>query len=1053
MGPAGAVTQQLPPGTNGELSRIFPWLRQQPNFLEPEPITDPEPAQFRLFEAYAAFLRAMANQTPLLIALDDLHWADKPTLLLLQHIARELSRLRILIVGNYRDTDLSRTHPLSEALAALNRDPGFTRVVLRGLTEPEVGSYIRATANVEPRPELVRHIFEETEGNPFFLSEVVNLMAQEGTLTRESVSDIHIPDGVREALGRRLDRISPEANELLQMCAIAGREFTYDTLTLTGDRDENQLLRLIEEALKARVIEEMEQAGRYRFTHALMQETLLDELSTTRRAHLHGQVGEALERRWGDRLAAERAPRLAHHFVESAMLSPGHVRKAVHYSKLAAEQAEAATAWAEAARHYESCLTLITASEEALGEDEAALHLALARCLRYGAQTGAAWRSLSRATTIYRERGDGAGMARAALEASDYFAPREQLVAVVEEALNLLGESDLRLRAHLLFMRAGDEWDDAAKAAAGEAERIVHTLDDPALLGRVAYRQAWEALGEWRIDEAVSLFRRAHGLLDEGGERQRAGHSFGWAAVWILFEGRLDEGVAALQDALAYDRKFHVRLPEIYCLAALQAAALIRCDFRQFDFLLNETPGASDAAEASAFLAVVCAARAEMSGDTAGALKLAPAPLVPFALGSLARTSFNAGHEDQAREYLAEFSKQLSQWSPPLVAFRLYGFALAVAELDECLPALGDESLIRRVYEELAEWKVFRYAATAARGIDRIRGALALRLERMDEAAEWFAAGLEWCERERCPVEAGRCLQGLAEVAERRGKTSEAMGLLDQAAALYRQHGAKLYLDQIIATKVRLQGITSEDMKSSIVVLNRAMQAEKPDLRPAASPEGIVTLLFSDIENSTSLNEEMGDTRWLELLRAHNAVIEQAVGAAGGSVVKTMGDGYMVAFSSARAALSCAIAAQRALRSSDTLRGIRVRMGLHTGEMIREGDDFFGRHVNLAARVASSAHGGEVVVSDVVHELVSGGDFVFTDGGQVAMKGFLQPVRVWHLKWDGQAEAAAPASAAALRIDIDQERQARRVAEVVESEYFRTLRSQTADLRRIVDKN
>ena len=172
-----------------------------------------------------------------------------------------------------------------------------------------MAAYIKARANVEPRKEVLDRIFEETEGNAFFLSEVVNLMAQEGTLTKTSISDIAIPDGVREALGRRLNRLTEETNELLQIGAIIGRDFTYDTLTLLGDRDEDALLKMIEEALEARVIEETEQAGRYRFTHAQMQETLLAELSTTRRVRLHGQVGEALEKRYGAH-ADERAARL-----------------------------------------------------------------------------------------------------------------------------------------------------------------------------------------------------------------------------------------------------------------------------------------------------------------------------------------------------------------------------------------------------------------------------------------------------------------------------------------------------------------------------------------------------------------------------------------------------------------------------------------------------------------------------------------------------------------------------------------------------------------------
>ena len=238
---------------------MFPELRQlNPNVQEAEPLSDPDAAQFSLFDAYANFVRAMSNRSPLLIALDDLHWTDKASLLLLQHVARELSRMRVLIVCTYRDTDLVRTHPLSEALATLNRESGFQRIALRGLSREEVANYIRAAANVNAAPAVLDRIFEETEGNPFFLSEVVNLMAQEGTLAKGSVSDIAIPDGVREALGRRLNRISEEANELLQLAAVVGNEFTYDMLTLLEERSEDELLRLIEEALEARVIEEMD---------------------------------------------------------------------------------------------------------------------------------------------------------------------------------------------------------------------------------------------------------------------------------------------------------------------------------------------------------------------------------------------------------------------------------------------------------------------------------------------------------------------------------------------------------------------------------------------------------------------------------------------------------------------------------------------------------------------------------------------------------------------------------------------------------------------------
>ena len=202
---------------------------------------------------------------------------------------------------------------------------------------------------------MLDRIFEETEGNAFFLSEVVNLMAQEGTLTKTRSPTSPSPTACERRSAAASTACREETNELLQIAAIIGRDFTYDTLTLLGDRDEDALLKIIEEALEARVIEETEQPGRYRFTHAQMQETLLAELSTTRRVRLHGQVGEALEKRYGAH-ADERAGRLAMHFSEAATLSPRFSEKAAKYSAIAGRQALAQSAYPEAARHFRAAL-------------------------------------------------------------------------------------------------------------------------------------------------------------------------------------------------------------------------------------------------------------------------------------------------------------------------------------------------------------------------------------------------------------------------------------------------------------------------------------------------------------------------------------------------------------------------------------------------------------------------------------------------------------------------------------------------------------------------
>ncbi len=1003
---------QMPPGSVSELSRIFPWLKQLPNFVEPEQTTDAEVAQFRLFDAYASYVRAIANQAPLVIALDDLHWADKPTLLMLQHIARELSRMRVLIVANYRDTDITRQSALSETLASLNRESGFDRIVLRGLTRDEVGAYIKARANVEPRREILDRIFEETEGNAFFLSEVVNLLAQEGTLTKDSISDIAIPDGVREALGRRLNRLSEETNELLQIAAIIGRDFTYDTLTLLGERDEDALLKMIDEALEARVLEETEQAGRYRFTHAQMQETLLAELSTTRRVRLHGQVAEALERRYGPR-ADERATRLALHFVEAATLSPRHAAKAVRYSKLAAQQAEAQSAWDVAARHYEHCLTHASDAGDALGEDEAELLTALGRCARDGGQPRPAWRALMRALTLYRQRGDGIGFARAYLEADLVGAPVERRVPLLMEAIELLGDSDPYLEARLLSVapfhgrRFGSEEEiEAARRRASELVAAHGFEDVEATLLNADAMRAWR---DGEVARAIELWR------DTFERRARLGlvrlaASTAWAtSLRILSTGSLDEGRVAAEQALAYAQAHHIRFFEENTAGFLLAAMLARCDFAGFDALAAER-----ASDASWVVPALRAARAEMAGDLDAAVALLPDPAAAggnpdqLALihGMRARVFANAGQHDRARQELGDLR---AAWDADDNTALHEGVALnsfGLGALDDALTHIADNTLLRavdayRLGDPVAPQ--MNYQGFFGRTMQRIYGDVALHLDRLEDAETLYRADLAWCERERCPVEAGRCLQGLADVAERRGDRAEALQLLDRAAALFQQHGAKLYLDRVITKKLELQGVASSSIYTSIDAVARAVAKERPQLSVHPAPDGTVTIMFSDIEDSTLLTERLGDQAWMELLRKHDALIRKQLRAYDGFEVKTIGDAFMVAFQSAKKGLDCAIAIQRAFDEHNAADGerVKVRIGLHAGEAIKDGDDFYGKNVILASRVAGKAVGGEILVSSLLRQLVESSvdAGTFGDSRDVELKGLAGTHAVHAVTW------------------------------------------------------
>ena len=208
---------------------------------------------------------------------------------------------------------------------------------------------------------------------------------------------------------------------------------------------------------------------------------------------------------------------------------------------------------------------------------------------------------------------------------------------------------------------------------------------------------------------------------------------------------------------------------------------------------------------------------------------------------------------------------------------------------------------------------------------------------------------------------------------------------------------------KVVRTAVRVR---DEGLRSTVLAPIDAIAAwaevERPSLRLAAAPDGTVTLLFTDIEGSTAANERLGDSRWMEVLRAHNSIIRNELKARGGHEVKSHGDGFMLAFSSADVALECAIGIQRALADGGDAglpEPVRVRIGVHTGEAVREARDFYGINVTLAARIADHARAGEILASPVVKELVSDGDFVFEEAGALELKGVSERQRVYRVAW------------------------------------------------------
>jgi DNA-binding SARP family transcriptional activator len=508
-------------------------------------IDDPQAARFRLFDGITGFLKRASGTQPLVVVLDDLHWADEGSLRLLEFVAREVADARLLLIGTYRDVELSRRHPLSQTLAELTRQRLFERIVLRGLSSEDVADFMEATWGAAPPPALVSAVHSQTEGNPLFVTEVVRLLAQEGELTPERLSgseslSIRIPEGVREVIGRRLDRLSDACNEALAVASVIGREFGLDQLqVLLEEYSEHRLVQLLDEALSARVIEEaIGVVDRYQFTHTLIQETLADELSLTRRVRLHARIAEALEALYGedaDRHAAE----LAHHLGQAqTLLGPD---KFVRYSLVAGEAALAASAHEQALAHFDRALA---AKDEAEIDDEmAALYFGRGRALlavlpRYELEPAS--NSLRRAFDYYAQVGD---MGRAVS------------VAACQIPLSLgLGDTDFpELIARALKVVPPDSheagqllaqhgwYSGIVKADHGEAERafdralaIAQTQGDAALERRTLANAAWVDVWHFRLQECLEKGLRAIELAGPTGDDQteiNARRSVGWALM------------------------------------------------------------------------------------------------------------------------------------------------------------------------------------------------------------------------------------------------------------------------------------------------------------------------------------------------------------------------------------------------------------------------------------------------------------------------------------------------------------------------------------------
>jgi class 3 adenylate cyclase len=621
----------------------------------------------------------------------------------------------------------------------------------------------------------------------------------------------------------------------------------------------------------------------------------------------------------------------------------------------------------------------------------------------------------------------------------------EQLLALLDDALERIGPERTARRAALLSAKSAEMyWIDndvgESERLVNEAIEIAREIDSPSTLAAALMRKIFIPAGPDAARVRQAIADEMVELGEDSGDREAVlrGHAY---RLWSLLE---------LGDIPSVDRELEIyarladelRMPEHtwHTFALRGMRALLDGDMEEAERLADEARRAGDRAEqplAQQYHGIQMIQIRSMQGRAG---ELLPAlrdladrfPGIPAWRTGQVTLAARAGDIELAQRELDGFAADDFSVLPKDVNW----FA-AMSLMGEAIALIGDTKHAERVYELLLPYEgliiVVARAAASNGPVDRVLGLLCRNMGRQDDAERHLREAVEISTRMN--DRPGIALSGLAfaEVLlerDREGDRDLALELLATVLGTAREMGARWIADRALGDRLEAQGLTGIDVTTSIDDMVSALEEEQPDMRAHMAPDGTVAILFSDIEDSTVLTERLGDERWLQLLREHNAIFREQVSRHDGYEVKSQGDGFMLAFPDPCEALECAIDVQRAFAERDrVMRGssaseaeeepvlsepLRVRMGLHTGEVISEEGDYFGKNVILAARIAAQALGGEILVSEELRQVVSSGNgngLRFDDGRELELKGLAGIHRVYRADW-AESDAASSASVA-----------------------------------------
>jgi DNA-binding CsgD family transcriptional regulator/tetratricopeptide (TPR) repeat protein len=749
-----------------------------------------------------------------LLVIEDGHWADAPTLLLLRHLARGGASARLLLLGTFRDTEADVPETLSDTLADLRRSEDVVRLRLTGLSAEDVMDFLCRAGGGNTGPELANAIEELTDGNPFLVCELWRTLVETGGVEVEGgairltrpLSELGSPESVREVVSQRLSRLSPKTNDLLDLAATAGADFDLDVLRRAARVEEPELASALDEAVRSGMVEEIPTRGlAYRFTHELVRRAIYDRLSGIRRAEMHLALGEALaadEERSGRALAD-----LAYHFAAAAPF--GGAERAIEYNRRAAHAAADALAFDEAAARLRTAIDLGIESPA----ERAQAYVDLGTASHRAGKAIDATEAFAAAADVARASGNPELLAKAAIGYEEAcwrptFIDRGA-VELLEEAAAALGEKSSQLRVGVLgaLARALDLRGDHDRAAVVRTSAVdmARLLGDSEGLATVLMRAYW-ARGTSSLEEILGWLTEARDLAAEIGNTEVHADAMAWRVPTFVALCDLDS--ARREVDLLFEKAEATGQPFMIHVALHYRSTIALCD--------------GDLAEAEAKAQQSYEWSRLLTGRDASGVygiqmfsirreqgRLAEvAPLIRILAGEsregpwrpgLVSVLAELGMEEEARRELAQVAEQ------GLDQFRDSIWLATLAYLTDAAAALGDEQVAALVYPELQQVDgdnvMIGHLVECYGAVDRYRGMLAATLGEWDRAEGHFERAMELNARMGARTWLAHTAYEYARMLLAHGQTNGARAgtLLGQAATLAEDIGMHALLSRIRA--------------------------------------------------------------------------------------------------------------------------------------------------------------------------------------------------------------------------------------------------------------